>query len=84
MFFCATLLQRAPRVFLLKELSKWPFYPSSTVKDPFAHPGYSRWLLPPAPLAIHLAIGQVYSLCAEHVRQLEGESPFDHLMEVKS
>jgi hypothetical protein len=23
-------------------------------------------------------------LCAEHVRQLEGESPFDNLMEVKS
>jgi hypothetical protein len=23
-------------------------------------------------------------LCAEHVRQLEGESPFDSLMEVKS
>jgi hypothetical protein len=22
--------------------------------------------------------------CAEHVRQLEGESPFDNLMEVKS
>jgi hypothetical protein len=25
-----------------------------------------------------------FSLCAEHVRQLEGESPFDNLMEVKS
>ena len=25
-----------------------------------------------------------YFLCAEHVRQLEGESPFDNLMEVKS
>jgi hypothetical protein len=24
------------------------------------------------------------TLCAEHVRQLEGESPFDNLMEVKS
>jgi hypothetical protein len=23
-------------------------------------------------------------LCAEHVRQFEGESPFDNLMEVKS
>jgi hypothetical protein len=23
-------------------------------------------------------------LCTEHVRQLEGESPFDNLMEVKS
>jgi hypothetical protein len=22
--------------------------------------------------------------CAEHIRQLEGESPFDNLMEVKS
>jgi hypothetical protein len=26
-----------------------------------AHPGYSHWLVPPAALAIHLAIGQVYS-----------------------
>jgi len=25
-----------------------------------------------------------FFLCAEHVRQLEGESPFDNLMEVKS
>jgi MFS family permease len=27
-----------------------------------AGPGYSRWLVPPAALAIHLAIGQVYAL----------------------
>jgi len=27
-----------------------------------AKPGYSRWLVPPAALAIHLCIGQVYSL----------------------
>jgi MFS family permease len=26
-----------------------------------AHPGYSRWLVPPSALAIHLCIGQVYS-----------------------
>ena len=26
-----------------------------------AHPGYSRWLVPPAALAIHFCIGQVYS-----------------------
>jgi len=26
-----------------------------------AKPGYSRWLVPPAALAIHLAIGQVYA-----------------------
>ena len=25
-----------------------------------------------------------FLLCAEHVRRLEGESPFDNLMEVKS
>ena len=25
-----------------------------------------------------------FFVCAEHVRQLEGESPFDNLMEVKS
>jgi hypothetical protein len=27
---------------------------------------------------------RAFYLCAEHVRQLEGESPFDNLMEVKS
>ena len=27
-----------------------------------AGPGYSRWLVPPAALAIHLSIGQVYAL----------------------
>ncbi|MCW2616829.1 MAG: transporter [Frankiales bacterium] len=27
-----------------------------------ARPGYSRWLVPPAALAIHLCIGQVYAL----------------------
>ena len=26
-----------------------------------AHPGFNRWLVPPAALAIHLAIGQVYA-----------------------
>src|SRR5580698_8186884 len=26
-----------------------------------AQPGFSRWLVPPAALAIHLAIGQVYA-----------------------
>ena len=26
-----------------------------------AHAGYSRWLVPPAALAIHLCIGQVYA-----------------------
>ena len=26
-----------------------------------APPGYSRWLLPPAALCIHLAIGQAYA-----------------------
>ena len=28
--------------------------------------------------------GAMFFLCAEHVRQLGGESPFDNLMEVKS
>jgi dTDP-4-amino-4,6-dideoxygalactose transaminase len=31
-----------------------------------------------------LGDAEAFSLCAEHVRQLEGESPFDNLMEVKS
>ena len=26
-----------------------------------ARPGYSRWLIPPAALAVHLSIGQVYA-----------------------
>ena len=26
-----------------------------------AKPGYSRWLVPPAALAIHLCIGQIYA-----------------------
>ena len=26
-----------------------------------AGPGYSRWLIPPAALAVHLCIGQVYA-----------------------
>src|SRR6266404_9388829 len=26
-----------------------------------AHPGYNRWLFPPAALAVHLSIGQVYA-----------------------
>ncbi len=31
-------------------------------KHSIAKPGHSRWLIPPAALAIHLAIGQVYAL----------------------
>jgi len=31
----------------------------------------------------HIGVGPV-CMCAEHVRQLEGGSPFDNLMEVKS
>jgi MFS family permease len=30
-------------------------------ENSIAHPGYSRWLVPPAALAIHLSIGQVYA-----------------------
>ena len=26
-----------------------------------AGPGYNRWLIPPAALAVHLSIGQVYA-----------------------
>jgi hypothetical protein len=29
-------------------------------------------------------VSSAFFVCAEHVRQLEGESPFDNLMEVKS
>ena len=30
-------------------------------KHTIAPPGYNRWLIPPAALAIHLCIGQVYA-----------------------
>ena len=36
------------------------------------------------PVTRATALRRWFSLCAEHVRQLEGESPFDNLMEVKS
>jgi hypothetical protein len=41
-----------------------------------AHPGYSRWLVPPAALAIHLAIGQVYAFSVFKIplTQLNGVS----------
>ena len=38
--------------------------PMLSVFDPrhtVAPPGYSRWLIPPAALAVHLCIGQVYA-----------------------
>ncbi len=38
----------------------------------------------PASLKAAPIEGRPFYLCAEHVRQLEGESPFDNLMEVKS
>lgn len=42
-----------------------------------AGPGYSRWLVPPAALAIHLCIGQVYALSVFKIplSQLIGNSP---------
>jgi MFS family permease len=47
-----------------------------------AHPGYSRWLVPPAALAIHFCIGQVYSfsvfkLPLTHVLGVDGSLPGD-------
>jgi MFS family permease len=38
-----------------------PFIPFLDRDHSVAKPGYSRWLVPPAALAIHLAIGQVYA-----------------------
>ena len=29
-----------------------------------APPGYSRWMVPPAALAVHLSIGQAYAACS--------------------
>src|SRR5580700_7688204 len=42
-----------------------------------AQPGYSRWLVPPAALAIHLCIGQVYALSVFKIplSQLIGNDP---------
>ena len=40
-----------------------------------AHPGYSRWLVPPAALAIHFCIGQVYSFSVFKI-------PLTHLLGV--
>jgi MFS family permease len=42
-----------------------------------AEPGYSRWLVPPAALAIHLCIGQVYALSVFKIplSQLIGGNP---------
>jgi hypothetical protein len=31
-----------------------------------AGPGYNRWLFPPAALAVHLSIGQVYAFSVFH------------------
>jgi MFS family permease len=45
---------------LLRELPSWLFSFLDREKS-VAHPGYSRWLVPPAALAIHLCIGQVYA-----------------------
>jgi MFS family permease len=47
-----------------------------------AGPGYSRWLVPPAALAIHLAIGQVYAFSVfkiplTHILGITGEAPGD-------
>jgi hypothetical protein len=45
------------------------------------------WKSPKADFSTRLEIPQKTRdshLCAEHVRQFEGESPFDNLMEVKS
>ena len=47
-----------------------------------AHAGYSRWLVPPAALAIHFCIGQVYSfsvfkLPLTHVLGVDGSLPGD-------
>lgn len=38
-----------------------------------AQPGYSRWLVPPAALAIHLAIGQVYAFSVFKIPLKQGD-----------
>lgn len=50
----------------ISPLSKPPQYPPQNMSildraATVAPPGYNRWLVPPAALAIHLAIGQVYA-----------------------
>lgn len=44
---------------------------SLSKRSSVARPGYSRWLIPPAALCVHLAIGQVYSLSVF-------KTPFEH------
>ena len=42
--------------------SEVPLVPSFLARErTVAPPGYSRWLIPPAALAVHLCIGQVYA-----------------------
>ena len=38
-----------------------PAFPFLDRSRSVAHPGFSRWLVPPAALAVHLSIGQVYA-----------------------
>ncbi len=42
-----------------------------------APPGYNRWLVPPAALAVHLSIGQVYaySVLKDALRERFGIAP---------
>ena len=41
-----------------------------------ASPGFSRWLVPPAALAIHLSIGQVYAFSVFKAPLIEAFKPF--------
>ncbi|MDE3208800.1 MAG: MFS transporter, partial [Pseudomonadota bacterium] len=43
----------------------------------FAKPGFSRWLVPPAALCVHLCIGQVYAFSVFN-------KPLTHLIGVTS
>ncbi|HWN25325.1 MAG TPA: MFS transporter, partial [Actinomycetospora sp.] len=49
------------------------FFDRSAIVAP---PGWSRWLVPPAALAVHLAIGQAYawSILKQGLIQAEGLS----------
>ena len=46
-----------------------------------APPGYNRWLVPPAALAIHLSVGQAYAFSVFNIplAQLLGSTPTHHV-----
>ena len=49
------------REFLKIRENRMSFYDTLHKKNIVAKPGFNRWLVPPASIAIHLCIGSVYA-----------------------